>query len=103
MCAVAEIKSYDFNIVSDCSVDVNLNYEIISAVAVQEEIRVLSDILCDDNVVKAPALTLYFAKTGERLWDIAKSFSSDIDLIKKENELTDDKLESNKIIVIPGL
>ena len=103
LCAVAEIKSYDYNIVSDCSVDVNLNYEIISAMAVQEEIRVLSDILCDDNVVKAPALTLYFAKTGERLWDIAKSFSSDIDLIKKENELTDDKLESNKIIVIPGL
>lgn len=67
LCAVAEIKSYDFNIVSDYSVDVNLNYEIISAMAVQEEIRVLSDILCDDNVVKAPALTLYLQNGGETL------------------------------------
>ena len=103
LCAVAEIKSYDYNIVSDYSVDVNLNYEITSSMAEKEEIRVLSDISCDDSIIKAPALTLYFAKSGERLWDIAKSFSSDIDLIKKENELTSDKLDSNKIIVIPGL
>lgn len=103
LCAVAEIKSYDYNIVSDYSVDVNLNYEITSSMAEKEEIRVLSDISCDDSVIKAPALTLYFAKSGEQLWDIAKLFSSDIDLIKKENELTSDKLDSNKIIVIPGL
>lgn len=103
LCATAEIKSYDFNIVSDAALDVNLNLEITCALAESEDVRVLSDILCEDDVVKFPALTLYFARAGEQLWDIAKSFSSDIELIKKENELSSDKLESNKIIVIPGL
>ena len=43
------------------------------------------------------------AKQNEKLWDIAKKFSSDIELIKKENNITCESLDSNKVIIIPGL
>ena len=58
---------------------------------------------CLDEAVNYPALTLYFAKQNEKLWDIAKQFSSDIELIKKENNITCESLDSNKVIIIPGL
>ncbi len=103
LCVVGEIKSYDYNIVNDCAVDISLNYELSTCVTASREIKVLSDISCDDTPVKSPALTLYFAKAGEKLWDIAKSFSSDTELIKKENEISTDMLDTNKVIIIPGL
>ena len=51
----------------------------------------------------SPAVTLYFAKAQEKLWDIAKKFSSDTQLIKSENDLQDDIIDANKVIIIPGI
>lgn len=103
LCVFAKLKSYDFNISSDNSLNININYEISGTACESREVKVLTDIECTDVALNSSALTVYFAKADEMLWDIAKMFSSDIDLIKKENELTADVIDSNKVIIIPGV
>ena len=75
----------------------------LSYLYVKKEFKVLSEISASDDVIDYPALTVYFGKENESVWNIAKTFSSDIELIQKENDLGSDVLESNKVIIIPGV
>lgn len=36
---------------------------------------------------ESPALVIYFADKNERLWDIAKTFKTSVELIKKKMKL----------------
>lgn len=47
------------------------------------------------------ALVLYYADKGERIWSIAKRFSSRPSDIEEENELISDALDSDMMLLIP--
>lgn len=95
--------SNDFNFSSNGKIEVRLIYKAFAYAYKEQTLNVLCDISADDNELKYPALTVYFGKKNETVWNIAKSFSSDVELIMSENELLADKLESNKILIIPGV
>lgn len=97
------LNSFDYNIVDDTTINVNVDYVISGCVGREYMITVLSDMCCGEESYDAPALTLYFARTNESIWDIAKKFSSDTELIKSENDIKADTLEFNKVLIIPGL
>ena len=99
----AFVNSFDYTIVNDKTISINVIYTYSTYTGDSKRINVLTDMECLNESVDYPALTLYFAKQNEKLWDIAKQFSSDIELIKKENNITCEDLDSNKVIVIPGL
>lgn len=99
----AWINNFDFNITDDTTVQINGDIKIEGCVVNEYTMSVLCDIDCGDSIKNSPAVTLYFAKSHEKLWDIAKKFSSDTQLIKSENDLQDDIIDSNKVIVIPGI
>ncbi|MDO4364959.1 MAG: LysM peptidoglycan-binding domain-containing protein, partial [Clostridia bacterium] len=101
--STAFVTSFDYTIVNDKNISVNVMYAYFAYVGKAKKINVLTEMECSDDAVNYPALTLYFAKQNEKLWDIAKQFSSDIELIKKENNITCESLDSNKVIIIPGL
>lgn len=97
------INNFDFNIIDETTMSINVDFNIEGCTVNEYDLTVLSDIDCCEGLKNSPAVTLYFAKSQERLWDIAKKFSSDIQLIKSENDLNDDIIQSNKVIVIPGI
>lgn len=47
-------------------------------------------------------LILYFAKSGENVWEIAKSHCTGVEQIRQENELIEDILTSDTMIMIPS-
>ena len=63
----------------------------------------MNEIEASDECINFPALTVYFGKKSESVWSIAKSFSSDIDMIMKENNLENEILDTNKVLIIPGI
>lgn len=71
-----------------------------------QNIRLLTDIQKDTtrqkNNENRPAMTLYYAKSGESIWDIAMRYNSKADEIMKQNGLTNDVLQNNKMIIIPA-
>ncbi len=70
----------------------------------EKTFNVLSEIKVSDKpMADSPALVVYFAKEQEALWDIAKKFRTSVDLIKSENELKDDVLDTRRILLIPGM
>lgn len=98
------VKSFDYVIKSEQTISVRYSIEYSSIDYNEQTFQVLSNIEFTDKVLsESPALVVYFAKDNERVWDIAKKFRSSVDLIKSENELSDDVLESRRVLLIPGM
>lgn len=49
------------------------------------------------------ALTIYFCRENENLWNIAKKYSTTVDAIMNENGISDDYVEGGKMLLIPGV
>ncbi|MCR5016902.1 MAG: DUF3794 domain-containing protein [Ruminococcus sp.] len=68
-------------------------------------IRAVTAITVDDSVKKQRdgdyAIKLYFGVENEDVWDIAKRYSTDASAIMEENELTGEKLENGRMLLIP--
>lgn len=98
------VKSFDYVIKSEQAISVRYSIEYSSMNYSEQTYQVLSNIEFTDKVLsESPALVVYFAKDKERIWDIAKKFRSSVDLIKSENELNDDVLDTRRILLIPGM
>lgn len=101
--AGVSINSFDYTLSGANCIDVRAVLDVDAFVYNNREVNLLSELDIADEVVDYPALTVYFAKQNESVWNIAKCFSSDIALIQKENNLSSDVLDCNKILLIPGV
>ncbi len=95
------IQSFDYSFSSDGVIRVRAQLELNAYFYNERNVSVISDITAGEEELDYPSITVYFAKENEELWDIAKAFSSDAELIKSENGLSSDFLDTNRIIVIP--
>lgn len=99
---ITQISS-DYTLSANGKVDVRFNYKINAFLYDEKIVNILSELDADDDKINNPALTIHFGKKDEDVWSIAKSYSSDLDMIMKENELKLSKLENNKVLIIPGM
>lgn len=97
------IQCFDYVLRENNSIDVRITLKYDAYFYDETNKQVLSEIDVDDTEVDYPALTIYFGKKNESVWNIAKSFCSDMDMIIKENSLDSDVLNTNKILIIPGV
>ena len=80
MCCANLYKYCDYNVLNSISVDENAKKETQS------------------NAV----LRLYYAQTGEKIWDIAKKFNSSCDMIHLENNLDSEIVNTKSMLLIPS-
>lgn len=99
----ASIEKFDYNMVNDKRISLNIFYKLFSLSGKNIKCKMLSDINFIEKSTECSALTLYFGKEKDSLWSIAKRFTSDVEMIKKDNNITEDILNSNKVLIIPGL
>ena len=53
------------------------------------------------NPPRTAALTIFFARKGESLWEIARQYSTSMEAIMEENGLGEDVLTDNRMLMIP--
>ena len=100
----AFVSSFDYVIKSEKSINVRItvNYSGLSYTA--KKYRIVSGVkINSDKTFESPALAVYFADKNEKLWDIAKTFRTSVELIKRENELDSDVLDTKRVLLIPGM
>jgi hypothetical protein len=56
---------------------------------------------CTPEKKKRPALTVYYCDGGEKIWDIAKRYSTTVALIKSENGIDGDIVSKKRMLLIP--
>jgi len=103
----AEVKvretTYDISPegVLNAKADIGVKLSVYSS----DSIRAVTDITVDDSARKERdgdyAIKLYFGIENEDVWDIAKRYSTSVDAIMEENDLSGERLEKGGMLLIP--
>ena len=100
--AMVDIVDSDFsmpddNVVFKCDLSVN----ILMFVTEKYDIIDNFEINYDNAFERAKnKIILYYANKGENLWDIAKTYCSSIDILKRDNDIEENVLNENKMLLI---
>ena len=98
--ASLSLLSYDYRLAQNGQLELRLNIAACVFAYRTVNYKVLADIDADEAALHYPSLTVYFAKEKESLWSIAKQFSSDAALIARDNNISGETLDGNKVIII---
>ena len=102
----ASVGSISYRLADDNSIDIRTELRISGGAVKRQSNKAVSEVdVFEDKPISADncALTLYFASAGEELWDIAKAHNTRLDALLSENELSDMKLDSAKMLLIPKI
>lgn len=103
--SVFEPVSISFTLLQDGSVEYRIEYRVNLSLREENCFAMLTEIACDSKTPKTKrqdcSLIIYYAQSGERVWDIAKAYNSDIMQMREINSLTTDIIEKDKRILIP--
>lgn len=103
--ASVSLTSFDFVIKSADKISLRLNYTYRAYLYKIQNVDYLTDIEVsgERSNLNVPELTLYFADKNEDIWDIAKSFSTDMSLIMEENNLSSQIVDNKMVLLVPGM
>lgn len=89
------------------SVTVKSDMAAFGTITAASDYDAVTDLDVDETAQKSRdgdyALKLYYGTEGEDLWEIAKKYSTGVECIAEENNLSGDILENNNMILIPIL
>lgn len=97
------LQRQDFEITPDGSIEFRIDLEFVINAYDIKNISVIDEIISDEDKRKEDcSMVIYFAKSGDTLWKIAKRFGSTIEEIAKINEIENpDILEIGRQLYIP--
>lgn len=104
--AEARAVSISYRLADDNTVEIRCELKITGSALKQEMITAANGVeVFEDLPIKSDgcALTLYFADKGERLWDIAKSHSTRLDMLVNENTTDGSVLSAPQMLLIPRI
>lgn len=97
------VKSISYRLSDNNNMELRAEISILTKLMKTENIQAVAavtdcgKIQCDDTC----ALTLYFAESGEKVWDIAKRYRTDKKALCIENSLSDQSLADKMLLLIP--
>lgn len=101
-----ELVGCSYTLSDQTSVEIKAELSICGTVSKLISKKLVTDIRVSDeqSVKERPsALRLYYAKSGERVWDIAKKYRVALSAVMNENELASDVLCDDKMLLIPDI
>ncbi|MDR2073826.1 MAG: DUF3794 domain-containing protein [Oscillospiraceae bacterium] len=99
------LDSINFKISGDNRLDLKFEININTDFIGKNKINFITEVSADETKPKNKetdtALTVYYADSGESIWEIAKRYNTTVNKIKDENEIDFDILENERAILIP--
>lgn len=103
--AEISIRDVSYNISSEGILSAKSDISARISVYSCSSINALTDISVDESTRKQRdgdyAIKLYFGIENEEVWDIAKRYSTSVNAIIEENDLSGDRLENGGMLLIP--
>ena len=99
----AMIKSVSFRLTDNNNMELRAEVLVLTKLVKTESVQAVSSIIDCGKIENDDtcALTLYFAESGENVWDIAKRYRTDRKALCLENNLSDRELADKMLLLIP--
>ena len=101
----ASVSHIDFNFINQAKIDLRciVNLSLCVSESTTSFSGIDSLVIDDAPIEKRPSIIIYFVKSGDTLWDIAKRYSTTVDKIITANALEkDDILNIGMRLLIPA-
>lgn len=86
-------------------IEVKTELRLSTEVTSQSSLKIISDVRADEDRPRAKdtsaALSIYFADSGESLWNIARTYCTSVNAIQQENDLAGEFVENRGMLLIP--
>lgn len=94
-----------YRITGSGSIEIKVDLKIFSHIYSHEKCNMIVGVNSLDselrNKDKDCVLTIYYAKPGESVWDIARRYYTSVDAVKNENSISSDVIDQEKMLLIP--
>lgn len=102
----ARASSISYRLADDNTVEIRCEIKFGGCALCKKSVNTVCETeIAEDKPIKSDgcALTLYFADKGEKLWEIAKSHNTRLDMLMDENSIDSECLESPQMLLIPKI
>lgn len=102
----ASAQNLSYRLADDSTAEIRCELRVTGGAAKQDTARVVSDVeVFEDKPIarESCALTLYFARADENLWDIAKAHNTRLSLLMRDNDADSIALDGARMLLIPRL
>ncbi len=103
--ATVSIKNISYTIIDNCNIEICAELMLTSSIYNISRITVVNDISVNNDALKKnkhnSAMIIYYADTGEKIWDIARRFNSSPDEISEINAIETGEIKCQKTLLIP--
>ncbi len=92
------------SISSSNSIEMNFEFEFSGEVYSCQKCNMVKDVTADESKAiekDSACLTVYYASKDENIWDIARNYHTSASMVKEENDLSEDKIKSDCMLLIP--
>ena len=98
-----KVNLQDFVVMPDENIDIKIDLDFIVTASNNKNIQVIEEINIDETRQNEKySLIIYFVKSGDTLWSIAKRFRSTVENISKLNSIEDsNKIDIGQQLFIP--
>jgi LysM repeat protein len=100
-----KVISAGYSMAGSDRIDIRIECAVEASVYSVHKENAIVDMSLDEANPKAAGnektLTLYYADSGERIWDIAKRYNTSMEAVKRENNLEADSLQDRSMLLIP--
>ncbi len=96
-----------YNITGENCIDIKIQLSVTGLITRTHSLPIVTKMTVDQTRKKSfdtlPALTVYYASKGEKLWDIALKYNTSTDAIVSANSIDCDELDKDTILLIPSI
>lgn len=103
---IVAVQSLSYSLTGDSTMDIRAELQIHAQIFETLACNVISDVSADETIQAAvsPApLVIYYARAGERVFDIARRYNTTSEAIVSANTLTELILSEGKALLIPAV
>ncbi len=99
------VNSSSYTLTGHDSTEIRIELCVTGAVYCLNRLSVVTDITTDSTKPlekrNRSAMTIYFASSGEKIWDIAYRYGASIGEIKQINDISADSIENDRMLLVP--
>ena len=99
------LKNISYTIIDNCNIEICAELMLTASIYSNSKFTVVSDVSVNDEAIKKNksncAMIVYYADTGEKIWDIARKFNSSPDEITQINAIESGEIKCQKTLLIP--
>ncbi|MDD3832400.1 MAG: DUF3794 domain-containing protein [Oscillospiraceae bacterium] len=94
----------EYNTQGGGKVDISARLDVTRRCFSDDSMVAVADVLVDENAAfpsEKAALKIYFANSGESIWEVAKACHTSMDAVMEENTLDGDVLTKDTMLLVP--